>query len=752
MGKIATKYLKVHPYKIIEEGFHEERNRVSESLFSLSNEFMGIRGSFDEGSSLKTLRGSYFNGIYDYPLTPSQKSYKGIVEKTHFMVNSVDYFKVKILANDEVLDLGKINFENFYRELDLLSGLLTRKLTWILLNGTKIDIKFERFLSLKKCHSAFQRISLVSDKKVDICIDFYLDSNVLHWGKDVYHTMISSENTCKMMSLKTMTKTSKQTIVSSCKIDTNINVHELVNEDLLVGKRYKFTLEKNEQIFTRYVSNYVARNEEELLVNIDSLAIKNLNEISKSGFEEELNNNIKYFANLYERSDIVIEGDDEDQQGVRYCIFMLETTYHGFNELDNIGAKGLTGEAYSGHCFWDSEAVCFPYYLFNNKKAAKNLLMFRYNTLEKAKERAKQLDCGGACYPIATLNGEEACNLWQHASTQFQPTTAVAYAIYHYMNTTKDKAFLRNYGLEMLLECSKFLLDRGQWDQKGTSFGFYGVMGPDEFKVMVNHNTYTNYMAQFTFQYTLKCINRSSLKDSLLKKCGLDANFLDKISKAAKSMKILFNSRTGLYEQNEGFYNLPHIDIHAIPQTDFPLYSNWSYDRIYRGDMIKQPDVLMFMFLFMSKFSDKVKLANYDYYEPRCIHESSLSPCIHSIFACDLKKENEALDFFGFASRLDLDDYNRNTNEGLHLTSISGAWLNIVYGFGGLRSDSGIVSINPSLPARWDSYSFKFVYKRAKITVKVTKHKLYISNNGQDEYIYIDGKKLLITKYVEIDR
>lgn len=341
-------------------------------------------------------------------------------------------------------------------------------------------------------------------------------------------------------------------------------------------------------------------------------------------------------------------------------MFNLQQAYWGFSEDNNIGAKGLTGEAYSGHAFWDSETYCLPYYLFTNRKAAKDLLLFRYNTLKEAKERAKDLDCEGAAYPIATRNGKEACTLWQHASTQIQPTTAVAYAIFHYMNLYQDVAFMNEYGLEMLLEIDKFLLTRGQWNQTHSHFGYYGVMGPDEFEVMVNHNMYTNIMAKKTFEYTLKVLSDSRFDSKkILVKTKFDEKHIQEMRECMDKMLILYDPKTHLYEQHQGFYDLPHIDVDKIPVTDFPLYSHWSYDRIYRNDMIKQPDVLMFLFLYNQDFSYEDKKANYEYYEPRCIHESSLSPSVHSILAEELGKEKEALDFFGFATRLDLDDYNR---------------------------------------------------------------------------------------------
>jgi maltose phosphorylase len=424
------------------------------------------------------------------------------------------------------------------------------------------------------------------------------------------------------------------------------------------------------------------------------------------------------------KNDIEIKGDPINQQGIRYCLFQLVGTYQGVSEHNNIGAKGLTGEAYSGHAFWDSETYCLPVYLFTNPKAARNLLMFRYNTLEHARKRAKELDCLGACYPIATLNGDEACDLWQHASLQFQPTSAVAYAIWHYVKNTKDEDFLINYGFEMLVEIARFFSSRGQFNQDKTKFGYYGVMGPDEFQMMVNHNTYTNYMAKASMKYMIDIFSR--YKDypkvnEVVKKLRLSETEISNMILQCELMYIPYQEQNKLYEQHEGFFDLPHINIHDIPVADFPLYAHWSYDRIYRNDMIKQPDVLMLMFLYNSSFDLETKKVNYDFYEPKTIHESSLSPSIHSIFASEIGYKKQAMDFFGFATRMDLDDYNRNTKEGLHLTSIAAAWVNIVYGFGGLRSDGDILKIAPYCPEQWDSYQFNLHYFDANLKIIVNK-------------------------------
>lgn len=225
-------------------------------------------------------------------------------------------------------------------------------------------------------------------------------------------------------------------------------------------------------------------------------------------YETLLKENEIWWQKAWQKSDISIEGDEENQQGIRYCIFQMYQTYHGVVPGANIGAKGLTGEAYNGNAFWDTETYCLPFFLFHNKEAARNLLYFRYATLDEARRRARDLDCKGAFYPIATISGRECCNLWQHASLQLQASTAVAYGIWIYEKLIKDMDFLADYGLEMLLEISRMLASRGAYSAKNHYYGFYGVMGPDEFQMMVNHNCYTNYMARFTLEYTLEAVKQ----------------------------------------------------------------------------------------------------------------------------------------------------------------------------------------------------------------------------------------------------
>lgn len=544
------------------------------------------------------------------------------------------------------------------------------------------------------------------------------------------------------------TTSSNQRVFSGFELEVSREiVCERLETEKFVGYTFDFPLEKAQQdSLTKYITNLAEKNISLAEAEFVQKGHSNLSKQHECGYEAAKASQQAFWENVWAKFDIKIDGDLKNQQGIRYCIFQLQQTYHGQDPTNNIGAKGLTGEAYNGHAFWDTETCCLPYYLFTNLKAAKNLLEFRYSTLAEAKNRARQLDCEGACYPIATLNGEEACTLWQHASTQFQPSTGVAYGIWHYVHLSEDNEFLYNHGAEMLTEIARFLRSRGDYSAATGKFGFYGVMGPDEFQVMVNHNSYTNYMAKMTFLYTIQVLKemKSTAPEqyaALQAKTNVTEVEINEWKNAA-DQTLLLQEANGLFEQHDGYFDLPHINVDQIPVEDFPLYSHWSYDRIYRNDMIKQPDVLMFQFLYNQQFSKAEKRVNYEYYEPRTIHESSLSPSVHSVLASELGKHEEAFDFFGFATRMDLDNYNRNTREGLHTTSIAAAWVNIVYGFGGLRSDGPVLILNPTIPKKWNSYTFRVDYKQAIIEVHVEKTEaIFRVLNAETAAVMIYGKE-----------
>ena len=728
MAKQADIYFQVDPWRIIEEGFDPDYARMSESVFSLANESMGVRGCFDEGTSGDSLRGIYVNGVYD--LDQLNRSYRGIIDHTHFMIPAVDWLRTSVTLDGEKLDLGQGSFRDFERILDIRAGTLTRRFVWQSKAGKEIRFTFLRFIDMIHRERAYQRISMEAlNFSGKVALSCGLTFDVWHEGyKKCFWKKTKAAQERNRMMLLSRTAHSAQEVFAGAILDLPADLQFEQSEKTVDGCAM-LRLRQGEvcHVDKRVVILFNGKQGDALWQ--DGVAV--LEESQRVSLEEALHFQREYWDAWWQTSDIQIEASGKEteaavaaeQQGIRFCIFQLAQTYNGGSMRHNIGAKGMTGEAYNGHAFWDTEACCLPLYLLSNPKAARNLLMFRYNTLPQALERAKMLDCKGACYPIATLSGEEACALWQHASLQMQPSTAVAYGIWHYVHLTGDEEFLWQYGAEILLQIARYLFSRAEKGNKAGKYGYFGVMGPDEFHMMVNNNAYTNYMGMRTLTYAAQTLLRMKAERAEAFTALADRTLLkeDEICAWQHMADEMYfpMDESGLIEQHDGYFNLPHTEINSIPVSEFPLYEHWSYDRIYRSDMIKQPDVLMILYLYNSSFSEEVKRVNYEFYEPRTIHESSLSPAIHSILAAELGKMEDAVNFFGYATRLDLDNYNRNTREGLHITSIAMAWANIVYGFAGLRSDKEKLSFAPHLPPRWKKLSFSVLKRESVIRVSM---------------------------------
>jgi maltose phosphorylase len=676
MGKFADRYFEVHPWQVIETGFDPAYGRVSESVFSLANEHLGVRGFFDEGFSGDSLPDCFVGGVWELD-DSLPRSYKGIVDKTHFMANAVNWLKTDIVFSGERLDLNGCRFSRFRRVLDMKTGVLSREFVWHTASGKDIKLAFSRFLDMENISFGYQEIKATpmgfsGEVEINPCLDF----NVKHeiYNKRLWEIVEEGENFVHARTLK-----SKFDLYAACKCE-NFGKIPLIDGIASISRK---------------------------ICAVDFQKI----EVGNVVYEEARARNERFWQKQWEVADVVIDGDEVNQQGVRFCVFQLLQTYGGRRKGHNIGAKGLTGEAYNGHAFWDTEVCCLPYYLFSNPAAARALLDFRVHTLPQARERAKALDCSGACYPVATLNGEEGCALWQHASLQPQATTAVAYALRQYVMVTSDYEYLYNDAYDMLMEIAEYLASRAGRNPETGEYGYYGVMGPDEFHLMVNNNAYTNYMGKKALEFAAETAEKRP-KNSVSEK---------QIARWKEiAAKMAVPSRGELIEQHDGYFSLPHTDIRSIPADQFPLYTHWSYDRIYRSDMIKQADTLMLMLLWPNDFSPEQKRINYEFYEPRTIHESSLSPSVHSILASELGRAGDALRLFGFATRLDLDNYNRNAAEGLHITSIAAAWQNIVFGFAGLRCAEGELELSPRLPKNWSRLGFKLLWRGALIAVDIT--------------------------------
>jgi maltose phosphorylase len=457
---------------------------------------------------------------------------------------------------------------------------------------------------------------------------------------------------------------------------------------------------------------------------------KVLDDAFDAGFDNLFEEHRKVWAHKWEECDITIDGDVAAQQGIRFNIFQLTQTYTGEDERLNIGPKGFTGEKYGGSTYWDTEAYCIPFYLSTaEQKVARNLLIYRYKHLSKAIENAQKLGfhSGAAFYPFVTMNGEECHNEWEITFEEIHRTSAMAYAMRDYVEYTGDKAYFADYGLEVLIGISRFWAQRVNWSSDKNKYVILGVTGPNEYENNVNNNWYTNYLCVWTLKFTQQAIDYVKKNAAeRFSEIAAKINFNEKEETAkwkeiATKMYYPEDARRGILLQQDGFLDKELVLVSDLKKEDRPINQKWSWDRILRSCFIKQADVLQGIYLFEDDFETEAIRKNFDFYEPMTVHESSLSPCVHAILASKLGYKERAYEFYLRTARLDLDDYNNDTEEGCHITSMAGTWMSLVKGFGGMRVRDDKLHFNPFIPDKWKSYSFRIEFRNRVIKIKVSK-------------------------------
>jgi maltose phosphorylase len=461
-----------------------------------------------------------------------------------------------------------------------------------------------------------------------------------------------------------------------------------------------------------------------------------LNRISAKGYETMKQEQADAWAAKWAINDIIIKGDVSAQQGIRFNIFQLNQTYTGADDRLNIGPKGFTGEKYGGSTYWDTEAYCIPFYLATApENVSKNLLIYRWKQLDRAIENAGKLGFhqGAALYPMVTMNGEECHNEWEITFEEIHRNGAIAYAIKDYVDYTNDRKHLADYGWEVLIGIARFWAQRVNWSEDKQKYVMLGVTGPNEYENNVNNNWYTNYFAVWCLKYTLEVLaeiqaNYPEIAAEKLAKTQFDLKEITQFEHIIQNMYFPRDEQKGIFLQQDGFLDKVIASVDTIPAGQRPINQNWSWDRILRSCYIKQADVLQGLYFFETDFTKEEIERNYNFYEPITVHESSLSPCVHNILAAKLGKEEKSYEFYTRAARLDLDDYNNDTEDGCHITSMAGTWMSIVKGFGGMMITNNQLSFNPFLPNHWNEYSFKINFRANQLHITIHKTGIEIEN------------------------
>lgn len=730
-------YIIHHNWKIIEEGFNPEYMRISESIFSIGNGKMGQRANFEEKYSGDSLNGTYVAGIY-YPDKTRVGWWKnGYPEYFAKIINSTNWIGIRVKINGEELDLAKVKVLSFTRELDMQHGLLSRRFVAELKNGNQVEVSSHRFVSITATEIGAIRYTVKAiNFSGEIQVTPFLDGDVENedsnydekFWVEVSRAVGGNEGYLTVETLKTQFQLCTgmwfHVLKNGKKVESKITNR---NKEKYVEASQKVTVAEGDEItvekFSSTVSSLYYKNDE-----LVEKAKEAIDLAAEAGFDVLFESHKNKWLDKWETSDIKIEGDVAAQQGIRFNIFQLNQTYSGEDERLNIGPKGFTGEKYGGVTYWDTEAYCLPFYLSTApQQVSRNLLIYRHKHLQKAIENAEKLGFtnGAALYPMVTINGEECHNEWEITFEEVHRNGAIAYAIYDYINYTGDKEYLAPYGFEVLLGISRFWCQRVNWSADKQKYVMLGVTGPNEYENNVNNNFHTSYMAVWTLKYTLEAIAYLKAEFPFLYEELITKWKFNEIQETEKWQDIIQNmyfprdDKRDIYLQQDGFLDKDLTPVAELPEADRPINQKWSWDRILRAPYIKQADTLQSIYLFQENFTKEEIKKHFDFYEPLTVHESSLSPCVHSILAAKIGYQEKSYEMYLRTARLDLDDYNNDTEDGLHITSMGGTWMSFVMGLGGMRVVNGELTFNPFLPDKWKSYSFRIDFGGAHL--KVTK-------------------------------
>ena len=753
---------KIDEWKIIQDKIEFEENRLAESIMSLGNGYMGMRGNYEESYSKDSHRGSYIAGVW-YPDKTRVGWWKnGYPEYFGKVPNSVNYIGIKVFIDDKELDLATCEVKDFYRELDMKNGVLTRKFI-ANIDNKEIEVNIVRFLSISRKELAVIKYD-VKALNFDGKIKFvpYLDSNVANEDsnyEEEFWTGVDSYSNNLEGSVVASTKennfnTPVFTIAANMNIKVNGNIDNInhSNSNRYSENEIEMSISKGEIVgIEKYITIVSTRDYEKSQLIKESKKI--LDEETIKGYETLYKEHCEAWNKRWETADIKIDGDILAQQGIRYNLFQLFSTYYGEDSRLNIGPKGFTGEKYGGATYWDTEAYCLPVYLgVADKQVSKNLLEYRYNQLEPAKTQAKKLGLEGALYPMVTFNGEECHNEWEITFEEIHRNGTIVYAIYNYTNYTGDYSYIKEKGIDVIVEVARFWASRVHLSTRKDKYMIHGVTGPNEYDNNVNNNWYTNYIAKWCLEYAVENIEKLKSENiEAIIRNNVDDEDINKWSKIAQNMYLPYDEDLDIIVQHDDFLDKEFIKVKDLPKENLPLNQKWSWDKILRSCYIKQADVLQGIYYFGDKFTKEQKKKNFDFYEPYTVHESSLSPSIYSIIASEIDNLEKAYELYSRTARLDLDNYNNDTEDGLHITSMSGAWLAIVQGFAGMRTYNGKLSFSPKLPKGWIGYSFNINYRENNIRISVTQDNIKIENlSGESFEVIINNKIYIVKDNIEI--
>ena len=778
-SSIARHRFPVDEWRLIETEPSTHDLGLTETLFAIGNGYLGLRDNPPEGRDAHT-HGTYLNGFHEtWPIHHAEAAV-AFAKTGQTIVNAPDTKTIKLYVDDDPLLLAEADLEGYERVVDFRTGRSHRYLIWKTQAGIRVRVRSERMVSLCHRHLAVLRFEVtILDETAPIVIS----SQMLNRqdGEDEYHVTAAAlgEGTgadprqarrfdqrvlepklqhsdphlgvggevslgyrCAN-SRMTAVCTYRHTVTSECEYE----VETLIDADLA---KTVFSIDGQPGAtfaLTKYVSYHSSRGVPP--TELRDRANRSIDRAVGAGVDALHEEQREWLDDYWHRSDIVIEGDEEAQQAVRWNLFQLAQASARTHE-QGISAKGVTAGGYDGHYFWDTEVYVLPFLAYTNPEAARRLLRFRWKMLDSARQRASELSQRGALYPWRTINGEEASAYYAAGTAQYHINAAVAYAMERYLTATGDQEFLEHEAVEMLVETARLWEDLGFFANDGEErFHIHGVTGPDEYTTVVNDNLYTNVMARFNLDFAAWAVetvaeSNPTAYEALVRSTGLADDELKAWRRAADAMYIPYDDGFGIHPQDVHFLNREVWDFANTPSDDYPLLLHFHPLVIYRHQVLKQADVVLAMFLRGHLYSVEQKRRNFDYYDPLTTGDSSLSACVQSIVAADVGYSDLAFDYFKQSLYLDLADCHGNTTDGVHTANAGGVWSAIVYGFAGMTDRLGRLSFKPRLPARWDSLRFRLLRRGVSLLVTVERDGcvVEVEADGSVELV-VDGETVI---------
>nr|WP_255633105.1 glycosyl hydrolase family 65 protein [Demequina sp. TTPB684] len=744
------------PWRLTETTFDDDDIGTSETLFSVGNGYLGLRGNVEEGHDFHS-HGTFINGFHEtWPIRHAEEAY-GFARTGQTIVNVPDAKVIRLYVDDEPLLLSVADLIEYNRSLDMRDGVLTRDLLWRTPAGNRVRVRSRRVVSFTHRHAALMTFEVtLLDKEAPIAISSQLLNRQA--GLDEYRA--NPDPTGETDPRKAQ-KFVERVLEPRMHKEEDGRIHlgyECANSGMTMAVAMEHwvdytgdyeCLSEVEEDYAKHVfrtqlkpgvtfslTKAVSYHTSSVVParELADRCNRTLDRLRDEGADKQFEEQREWLDDFWARSDVEVGGDPGLQQAIRWSLFQLAQA-GARGDGNGISAKGVSGSGYGGHYFWDTEIYVVPFFTYTSPVMARNALRYRYRMLGAAERRAAELAQRGALYPWRTINGEEASAYYAAGTAQYHIDADISYAINKYVHATGDDEFLAREGIDILVQTARMWADLGFWRGTAgneTSFRIHGVTGPDEYTTVVNDNLYTNVMARFNLRCAAQSVRK--LADTwpdqhakMVARLGLEQEEVEEWERAAEAMAILWDDNLGIHPQDALFNEREVWDLANTPPEKRPLLLHFHPLVIYRFQVLKQADVVLALFLQSEHFSLEEKRSDFEYYDPITTGDSSLSGVVQSIIAAEVGYHQLALKYFWDGIFVDIGNLHSNTADGVHVASAGGVWSALVFGFGGLRDHGSMLHFDPRLPDAWPSLTFRLTQRGTRVKVTVRKESIAFS-------------------------